>query len=259
MKLYLDLIFFLNFGFDFILLLVVSLLLRRNVSIKRLFFGAFVGGISIFALFLPLNSLTLFFFKLGISILMLLATFSYRNRTYFWKNFFFLYTASILLGGFLYFLNVQFSYGQEGLIFYHKGLSINVIFLVLFSPLILYAYVKQGLHLKQTCSYYYKVRLYLKDQTLEKTAFLDTGNCLVDPYFGYPIILMNEQELIIPENVFLVPIHTVGEESLLKCVKLEKLEIEGVGERTNVVLGITSKKITMDGIDVLLQKQLLEG
>ena len=39
MKIYLDLLFFLNFGFDFILLLVVSIILRRNVSLTRVVLG----------------------------------------------------------------------------------------------------------------------------------------------------------------------------------------------------------------------------
>lgn len=259
MKLYLDVIFFLNFGFDFILLLSVSLLLRRNVKLRRIALGAFVGGSSIFALFIPFSSFTLFLFKFLISVIMLLVTFSYRNKKYFFRNLFYLYTASILLGGFLYFLNVQFSYGQEGLIFYHKGLSVNVIFLVLFSPIILYAYVKQGIHLKQTYSNYYKVKLYLGETMLEKTAFLDTGNCLVDPYFGRPIILMNEKEWKDDTNSILVPIYTACETSMLKCIKLDKLEIIGHGEKKNVLLGLTKQPLVMEGIDVLLQKQLLEG
>lgn len=259
MKIYLDLIFFVNFGFDFLLLLVVSVLLRRTVHLKRIALGALIGGMSIFALFLPMDTITLFLFKIGVSVFMLLATFGYRNRRYFFRNFFYLYTASILLGGFLYFLNVQFSYGQEGLVFFHKGFSINVVFLIIFSPIILYTYVKQGLHLKQNYSCYYKVKLYSKDSMIEKTAFLDTGNTLIDPYMGRPIILMNERNWKNEEEFFFVPIHTVGETSLLKCIRLEKIEIVGIGERKNVVLGLTKEPIRMEGIDVLLQKQLLEG
>ena len=52
MKIYLDLLFFLNFGFDFILLLVVSIILRRNVSLTRIVLGGLIGGLSIFILFL---------------------------------------------------------------------------------------------------------------------------------------------------------------------------------------------------------------
>ena len=129
MKIYLDLLFFLNFGFDFILLLVVSVILRRNVSLTRIVLGGLIGGLSIFILFLKINSFELFILKILISIIMILASFSYKNIKYFMKNFFFLYSASMILGGFLYFLNVQFSYKQEGLVFYHDGLSIQLLLL----------------------------------------------------------------------------------------------------------------------------------
>lgn len=38
MKVYLDLVFFLNFAFDFLLLLTVSLILKRHASYRRLLF-----------------------------------------------------------------------------------------------------------------------------------------------------------------------------------------------------------------------------
>ena len=57
MKIYLDLILLLNFGFDFILLLSVSLILRRNVKIYKILIGAFIGSISILTLFININSM----------------------------------------------------------------------------------------------------------------------------------------------------------------------------------------------------------
>ena len=42
----------LNFVIDFILLLTVSFILKRNVSITRIMLGAFAGGISILFLLL---------------------------------------------------------------------------------------------------------------------------------------------------------------------------------------------------------------
>ena len=226
MKIYLDLLFFLNFGFDFILLLVVSIILRRNVSLTRIVLGGLIGGLSIFILFLKINSFELFIFKILISIIMILTSFSYKNIKYFMKNFFFLYSASMILGGFLYFLNVQFSYKQEGLVFYHDGLSINFIFLLIFSPLILYIYIRQGLTLKNNFSNYYKVNLYFNNKKIRLNGFLDTGNKLKDPYSGKPIIIVNEKRIKQPsDKFFLVPMKTVGGESFIKCFKIKIKEM----------------------------------
>ena len=108
MKIYLDLVLMLNFVFDFLLLTAVSTFLRRNISLTRLIIGSFIGGISIFTLFIHLNSFQLFLIKLFISIIMCLVTFNYRNLKYTLKNMFYLYTTSMILGGFLYFLNILY-------------------------------------------------------------------------------------------------------------------------------------------------------
>ncbi|MEG2322444.1 MAG: sigma-E processing peptidase SpoIIGA, partial [Bacilli bacterium] len=148
MKVYIDLVLILNFFFDFLLLLSVSLILRRNVSIYKIMLGAFIGGLSLLFLFIKINSITLFILKILISIIMLLVSFGYKSLKYTVKNGLFFYTSSIILGGFLYFLNIQFSYKNNGLVFINKGLSINVVFLIIFCPIIIYIYIKQGLTLK---------------------------------------------------------------------------------------------------------------
>ena len=144
MKLYLDLIFFLNFSFDFILLYTVKKILRRNTKIKRLVLAAFIGALSIFLLFLKTNNFILFLFKIFISIIMIIISFSYKDIHYTFKNLIYLYIVSIVLGGSLYFLNCSFSYKNEGIIFYHNGLSINVIVLFMIAPFILYTYIKES-------------------------------------------------------------------------------------------------------------------
>ena len=260
MKLYLDLIFLLNFGFDFILLLVVSYLLRRNVSLKKIGLGALLGGTSIFILFIPLNSFTLFLCKVLISIGMILITFSYKNKTYFIQNILYLYSASILLGGFLYFLNVQFSYSQKGLVFFHNGLSINAVILIFLSPIILYMYVKQGKRLKTFYSNVYTIKAIINNYTYEWTGFVDTGNQLIDPYFHKPIVLVNQKELhLLPNQEYImVPMHTIQEESLIPCIRADTFEIVGKGIYHKVWIGLCPQSLHMEGIDCLLHPKLME-
>jgi stage II sporulation protein GA (sporulation sigma-E factor processing peptidase) len=261
MKLYLDLILILNFLFDLLLLFTVNLILRRIVSIKRLFLGALLGGLSIFILFFKISSLELFIFKLIISFFMVVITFKYKNLKYTLINLFYLYTTSIFLGGFLYFLNIEFSYKQEGLIFYHHSLSINWIILLLTSPLIIFAYVKQLKNLKNNYSNYYQVNIYFKDGTKKKLiAFLDTGNQLIDPYKKRPIILVNKQKIKFKEEeLLLVPYDTLNNQGLLKCIVPKRIDIIGIGVRNNVLLGIAEKEIKIDGVDCILHSKLLEG
>lgn len=262
MKIYLDVVFFLNFFFDFLLLMTVKLLLRRNVSIWSILSGAMVGGFSIFLLFIKMNSITLFFLKIIISIVMLLVTFGYRDIRYTIRNFLYLYSTSMILGGALYYLNTEFSYKQEGLVFYHNGLSINFIVLIILSPIITYLYWKQGIYLKQNYHHYYEVILEHHGVKQKVNGFLDTGNHLVDPYQKRPIVLIDKKKLIYDINEFqmiLVPIDTANGHSLLSCIKIDAMEITGVGKRKKVLLGLMEDKIHIDGIDCILSEKMMEG
>lgn len=253
----------LNFLFDFFLLMGVSILLRRNVSIYQLLKGAFFGGLSILFLFFKMNSLELFLLKFLVSIVMTVLAFGYRDFKYTCKNIFYLYTTSLILGGFLYYLNVEFSYKQEGIVFYHHGLSINYIVLLFCSPMIIYCYVKQGIYLKNNYSNYYKVTLKLDDEkTLLCNGFLDSGNHLEDPYFHQPVILIDHRKFIYDINEFkmiLIPMKTAAGSSLLPCIRIAEVEIENVGIRRNILLGVMDGTIEIDGIDVLLHTKVMEG
>ena len=262
MKIYLDLVLILNFVFDFILLTAVSTFLRRNVSLTRLIIGAFIGSISVFTLFLNINSFELFLIKLFISVLMCLIAFKFKNIKYTLKNMFYLYTTSMILGGFLYFLNIEFSYKQVGLVFYHNGLSINVIVLIILSPIILYFYSKQIKELKNNYSNYYKVKIKINNHIINCNGFLDTGNKLIDPYFHKPVIILDKRKIVFDINEFemiLVPIITASGTSMMKCIKPEYIDIEGVGIKNNFLIGIMEQKIKIDGVDVILNTKLLEG
>ena len=256
MKIYLDLVMILNFFFDFILLLSVSILLRRNANIYKLLLGSFLGGLSILFLFIDISSIQLFIYKVIISIVMVLISFGYKSIKYTFKNLLYLYTASIILGGFLYFLNIEFSYKQTGLIFINNGLSINVIFLIIFCPIIIYIYVKQGLWLKCNYSNYYKVSLYIKDKVYNLNAFLDTGNNLIEPITNKPVILIDRK--ITYDDFFYIPYKTITNNGLIKCIKVDKIEINGMF-KYKVIVGLLDEKIKIDGIDCLLNKKLLEG
>lgn len=262
MKLYLDLLFLLNFSFDSLLLFSTSYILKRNVSIKRILFGGLIGGISVFILFFKINSFELFILKLIISILMCLASFSYKNFKYTLKNLIFLYITSIFLGGALYLLNIKFSYKQKGIIFYHNPFSINWIILIIITPIILYIYIKQLKSLKTDYTNYYKVDIVLKNgEKIKSVGFLDTGNKLIDPYLKRPIIIVDENKIknLTIDNYLFVPISTISSKSFIKCVPIKELYINNKKIRKKALLGISKKKIKMDGIECILNSKILEG
>ena len=256
MKVYLDLVMILNFFIDFILLLTVSIVLKRKVNIKRIILGAFVGGISILFLFFNINSFLLFIFKLIISILMVIITFKYENIKYTLINILYLYITSIILGGFLYLLNIEFSYKQVGIIFINNGLSINFIILIIISPVILYIYIKQNKLLKYTYSNYYDVELIKNNKSYKYIGYMDSGNVLVDSLTNKKVILIDKRKILFNIKEFrLIPYMGVNGMNMIKVVKIDKL-IFNNKEYDNVLLGIMDN-ISLDGVDIILNRKLL--
>lgn len=257
MKIYLDLIMILNFSLDFILLLSVSLILKRNIKLARIMLGAFIGGISILLLFMNINNITLFLLKVLISIVMVLTTFGYRNIKYTLINLLYLYMSSVILGGFLYLLNLEFSYKHVGIIFYNNGLSVNFIFLIIFSPVILYIYIKQTKNLRYNYSNYYNIEIYLNQKKYKYTAYMDTGNVLVDTLTNKKVVLIDKRKLLFNIKEFrLIPYMSVGGSNMIKVIKIDKLVFDNK-EYSDILLGIMDK-ISLDGVDVILNRKLLE-
>ena len=256
MKVYLDVIFVVNFIYDFIILLSSSVILKRNVKLTRIILGSLIGSITIFILFIRFNSFTLFLFKLVISIFMVLITYGYNDIRYFIKNIYYLYLVSIILGGLLYFINNNFSH-NVGLVFYNSY-KLNIFFGIIISIIGIYIYMKNIRDLKINYNKYLKATIYFKDYEVEVKAFVDTGNKLKDPYSFKPIILVDKNILKIEQNILYVPYKMCNTDGLLKCIKPKKIYIENIGYKKNFLVGITDS-IKIDGVNCLLNELLMEG
>lgn len=191
---------------------------------------------------------------------MVITSFGYNNIKYTLTNILYLYIISIFLGGFLYLVNVEYSYNNTGLLFYKNGLSLNFIISIILLPIITYIYIKQTKIIKNNYSNYYNIIIYFKDgKTISTTGFLDTGNNLYDPFKNRPIILISKKEVTIDYNNFLlVPYDTIDNHGLLKCLIIDKVLIKGIGIKKNILLGLSEKNIKIGHANVILHKKILE-
>lgn len=261
MVIYLDLVFLMNFILDFLLLLTVNVALKRYSKLRRLIMGAFFGSITLFTLFIPLNSTMLFIFKFLMSIFMCLISFGYRNLKYTSYNIIYLYMTSIILGGFLYCLKLEFEFNNKGFVFYYEGLAINYIFILLLSPIILYVFVKSIKALKEVKNYYYKVKvIFSNNYEITLSGFLDTGNKLKDPITNKPIILINKKKVkgkVPIRSPMYVPFNSLNHHGLLECLKPKYLSINDK-EIKNYLIGFSEESFKLNGIDCLLNYKILE-
>lgn len=255
MKIYIDLILLLNLFFDFTLLYGVNYLLKRRAKFYRLFLGSLIGALSIFTLFLPLNTFSLFILKLIISMLMILISF---GEKIFFKTLGYFYILSIFLGGMMYILNLTFSYKHKGLIFFSNGLSINLIVMIVITPLIIYFYVKDKKNFDENRSNYYPVDIIIKKKKYSLIGYLDTGNNLKDPYQKRCIIITNEKEIKINiEDAVLVPFQTISSNGIIKCIKPDKVIVNNQ-EIKNCLIGKCEKEFNLNHSSCILPNKFKE-
>ena len=241
MIIYVDVIFILNIFLDFVLLMSVSVILTRHVKIKRIIMGSIVGGVSIFILFINISSIISFIFKLFLGILMSIVTFGYKNIKYTFNNLFYLYTLSFSVGGVMYLLM-------------EKGIY-NYLVLIIGFIVVLFMFVKQSKSYQDNYSNYHKVEIYIKEKKYSLTGFLDTGNKLYDTYKHRPVIIVNKKINYNFEDIIYVPCITINNESILKCLKTDKVIIDN-HVFTNYLVGLSNKNINLDGIDCILHSKM---
>lgn len=259
MTIYIDLIFFINYAYDFLLLLTVSSVLKRKVKLWRHILSALLGAISIFLLFLPLNDIFLFVLKVLVSILMCLISFKYISLRYTFNNLSYLYMCSIILAGFLYFLNLQFSLGHQGLIFFFDGFSVNYILLIIIAPIILLYYFYSSKKLKGTYNLYYHIDIVFDDYKISCLSLFDSGNSLKDPITGKPVIIIKPNSLKGIYHIrspMYIPYTTISGSGIMKCYKPSYIILNGK-KVYNYLVGECNYKFS-DGVECILNVKLME-
>lgn len=248
MKVYLDLVFFINFFFDFIILFATKLVLKTRVSIKRILLGSLVASSSIFLLFLSLSNLELFLVKALFSVFIVLVTFGRRE---FFSHLLYFYLISIILGGFLYLFDISFTYKNEGVLFFQKGLGLNLLAVLVLGPIFLYFYVKEQKRYKRMQSIIYSVDLYQDEKVYHLKGMLDTGNQLKDPYTGRSVILVSPDVNLVMDSFIYVPYKALNTEGIIKCYKVDRVIIDDV-LFSKCLVGISNEKFHLSGVDCIL-------
>jgi stage II sporulation protein GA (sporulation sigma-E factor processing peptidase) len=238
MRVYLDIVFIINFIFDFISLLGTSIILKRNTKIIRILLGSILGEITILTIFIRFNILELILLKVVISLLINLVVFSFRDIRCFFTNVYYFYLLELSLGGVLYMFNNH-----------------NILFEILIGIIFIYIFIKNIKRLKNNHNKYLSIKLDINNITYKFNAFLDTGNKLKDPYLNSPIILINNKYNF--EGNILVPYNTCNYNGILTCIKGNNLYVNNKKINKKFLVGL-SNNINLDGVDCIFNEELLE-
>lgn len=260
MTLYVDLLFIFNFLFDFIIFNSVNFILRRNIKYYRIIIVSLLGNVSLLLFYVINYHFIFILLKFIIAIVLNIICFGYKDIRYLIKNTVYFYLVGMLLGGIIYFFDMQFINSINGFIVNNTNLlkyfSVIIVSLILF-----YRYLSNLVLLRNNYSYYYKCYIYLDDENkLCVNAFLDTGNKLKDPYSNRNIVLINDELLtnyLVKMPIF-VPFNSLNNHGLLTCFKAKRIVIDGK-ESDDFLIGISKDKMFIDGIDCIISTNLMEG
>lgn len=249
MKVYIDLVFLLNFLIDLNLLFIVNHVLKRHKKKKRIIASALFGNVTLIFLFFPVSSFFLFIIKILLCFFMSVIAFSYKNMKYTITNMIYIYMTSTIFGGALFLLKEQI-----------KNNFTYILFLLLLIPLIAYEIKKIVAQSKTNYNCYYLIKIEFKNTSIELNSFLDTGNKLIDPYTHKGIILVNKDKIknLVPiRSPIYVPFKSLNHTGLIPCIKPVRIEINGLSFK-NYLIGLSDDPFLIDGIDCILNYKLME-
>ncbi len=206
---YVDVLFIINACMDFLALRLAGSLLHLPMRWRPLLFSSFLGGIyAVLSVLFPGNTVVSAFIGLAVAMLLCFIAFGKEcGMRSFYAVCILFFFSSLLLGGmitaFYNFLARFFSNREELLHALLEGDGKLAFFfgLMLFSGFIAtLAYRRLG---TKTLTQEIILTLWESGRATEITAFVDSGNHLLDPLSGRPCIVLNAKALgdIIPHDI----------------------------------------------------------
>lgn len=259
MVIYVDIYFLKNIIFNFLLIYLTSLIIRKKFKIYRGIIASVIGGVyAICALYLTcvFDSAIL---KVLISVVMLIVTFGKKE-------------VSIVLSSFLI-----ITYFVAGMIASILNVNSQIILIsfALFMIIIFYLYEQN-----QKRNSFYELYIEAFGKEIELVAKLDTGNELKDSIFGDSVIIVSEEkakqifdeklikvlnnEILEIPNIYknkikLISFKTISEEGIKIGVKLDNTLIDCGNKKIESKAIMILSKNKFKNYDVLIGNNLLEG
>lgn len=259
-KLYIDVLFLENLLLDYLLLGLLSALLRCSTTRLRRGLAAALGSVGVCLLYLfSLNGTLVgsLFLYVGLSTAMVRLGLSIRGGRPLVRSVALLYVCSLLLGGIFQWLQTRIRVPVYSFLFFSMA-SFGLLTLCMRG-------LMQVRLRRQTL---YRVILTFRGKNLELKGLLDTGNQLRDPLLGGPVSLMTKEtvkELAGDEEIRFhpVPYHSVGRaRGLLPVFAADSMEIYlSGGEQRHIekpLLGVPDEPLSSEKeYQLILHPELL--
>lgn len=277
MIIYWDVLFLINFFIDYMVIYVTAKITGNYTSLLRIAVASIIGAIiGVFAF----EKIFFGVYGVFISFLMLYIAFSFFDI----KSALIFFMVIFILGGISFFINNIFNrIVWIGAVAYtENSLLLSLLFCILcvVSILLFFRLFKRLLIKKNMIK---KINIGFEGKNVDLYALMDTGNLLLDPVTGYPVVLVFFEKIkgILPEplklfmesengllttmdrkyknKICLIPYKTAGDESILKGFRPDYVILKDNKERVikNVIVAVVFKKMSADNeFEAVLNPQI---
>ena len=264
MKIYVDVLFFINLISDYLLLSATAFLLKIRASVRKKMVASVLGALfASIVFFLPLGAVSLFPATIGMSVLMIAFVFGFRRGMFLAKaicSFYLIsFAASGAMFGFCYLKNTPFAL-KSGILYAD---------IPIYGALTLFLFALTILHF--SCGFIRKARIrsrYLYDITIIKDgksvknkALLDTGNFLTDP-MTQKSVLIAEWDVVSalfdaetpaeavakhPGEFIYIPLKTISGNTGIFAFCPDEIRSAEISMNDSAYVGISEKPLDSDG------------
>lgn len=246
-ELYVDVLFFVNFFMDYILLLFVWRVLRCEVKHKNIVIGAGAGAfLTCVLVILPIPNtvLELILFHLVVNTCMVRVGLKIKNIPGFFKALILLYIGAFFMGGILESLNNYMKIG---------GIFILLAVAGYYASLGMWEFLTMLHRWKKK---YVNVELQLGDNKIKLNALIDTGNTLRDSETGKPVSVISRsamEQALDNQNISLryIPYRSIGKsEGSMPVIQADKLRLLGEEQKCfeKPIIGIAEEAFPEGGV-----------
>jgi stage II sporulation protein GA (sporulation sigma-E factor processing peptidase) len=261
MTLYLDVIWFLNFCIDYVLISLTAYVLKRNASKKRILLASLLASSYVILVVYP--ELMVFsqpLLKFILSIAIMITAFGFKRIRFVVKNVAMFYFVSFVTGGGIFALHY---FMQSDAVIMNGVIStkstgmgdpVSWLFVAAGVPALWYFSKKRVDDItveKMDSNSLVKVKISIGEIIIYANGLIDTGNKLYDPISKMPVMVldMNIHSSEFPEAIQsaardvmsigaednehdwisrlrIVPYRSVGHQQFLACLKPDRIEIE---------------------------------
>lgn len=253
---YVDVLFVVNFFITFLLLLITRRLAKEETKMVRLVAASFVGGAySLVILFDNLAFAVSLIGKFAAACVIVLCAFKIRSFKSYAKNVSVFFFTNFVFVGIM--VGLWMIFKPAGIVINNSTVYFDISAKVLvFSALAAYivsAVVIRIYNSRIAKKELYELTVFYGDNKQKLFAFSDSGNNLREPFSDYPVIVADEKLFNGVTCNRVIPITTVGGESMLYAFKPDKVVVSTAWgtaqlERVYIALSPNVRKGEYQGI-----------